>query len=235
VLLEEDALRAIGERCREVGAPLHLDAVQVAGKVPIRASELPVDYLSVSAHKFHGPKGVGALWLRRDAPFAPLVEGGTQEEGRRGGTVNVPGVVGLGVAAERAAACAQDEAERRRLTALRDRLEQGLCERLPDARPHGTGAARVPNTTNVGFPGLAGDAILMLLSELGLCVSTGSACSSGRKSPSRVLQAMGIDDEEAAGSIRLSLARTSTEADVDAALERVPEAIAQLRALAPSS
>lgn len=235
VLIEADSLAAIGERCRQSGAYFHLDAVQVAGKVQIKAAEMPIDFLSVSAHKFHGPKGAGALYVRAGLQLAPHVEGGTQEEGRRGGTLNTPGIVGLGLAAELAGAHAADAEALAHLAALRDRLERGLVAAVPEARVHGAGATRVANTTNIAFPGLRGEALLMLLSELGVCVSTGSACSTLKRTPSRVLSSMGCCEEEAGASLRFSLSRFSTREDVDLALQRVPDAVAQLRALAPGS
>ncbi|QDU69102.1 cysteine desulfurase family protein [Engelhardtia mirabilis] len=230
----EDLAR-IGERAREVGAAFHLDAVQVAGKQPICVQSLPVDMVSISAHKFHGPKGVGAIWVRGGVDYAAHVEGGTQEEGRRGGTLNTPGIVGLGAAAALAADYAADGAAQAATRARRDRLEQGLVAAIPEATVNGAGGPRVANTSNISFPGVRGDALLLLLSELGLCVSTGSACSTGKKAPSHVLLGMGVPADLAGGSIRLSLSRFTTDADIDAALERIPAAVVQLREMAPST
>ncbi len=235
VLIPRETVRALGERCREMGAIFHLDAVQVAGKVPLNAADLPIDFLSISAHKFHGPKGVGALYVRAGLELAPHVEGGTQEEGRRGGTLNTPGIVGLGRASELAAEHAADSRALAHLAALRDRLEAGILAAVPDARVHGKGTERVANTTNIAFPGLRGEALLMLLSELGVCVSTGSACSTLKRTPSRVLSSMGCCDDEAGSSLRLSLSRFSEDADVDLALERIADAVAQLRQLHPDT
>jgi cysteine desulfurase len=235
VVIPEADLQRVSERCREVGAHFHLDAVQVAGKVPIDVQRVPVDWLSLSAHKFHGPKGVGAIYVRSGAPYAAHVEGGTQEEGRRGGTLNTPGIVGLGAAARLALAYVQDPAALGKTQALRDRLERGLLAAVPETRVNGGGATRVGNTSNLSFAGVRGDAVLLLLSELGVCVSTGSACSTGKKAPSHVLLAMGLPTELAGGSIRLSLSRFSSDREVDEALERIPAAIQQLRALAPSA
>ena len=235
VVVPEADLVRIGERAREVGAAFHLDAVQVAGKQPIDVQALPVDLVSISAHKFHGPKGAGAIWVRSGLDYAPHVEGGTQEEGRRGGTLNTPGIVGLGAAAQLAAEYAADQSAQAATRARRDRLEAGLLAALSESTVNGAGGSRVANTSNISFQGVRGDALLLLLSELGVCVSTGSACSTGKKAPSHVLLGMGVPEDLAGGSIRLSLSRFSTEADVDAALERIPTAVAQLREMAPST
>lgn len=233
VLIPDDSLARVSARCRELEIPLHLDAVQVAGKRPIDVSHLGCDLLSISGHKFHGPKGVGAIWVRSGTAYTAHVEGGTQEEGRRGGTLNTPGIVGLGEAARLAARHTAEADSLGRLAELRDALEQGLLERIPDARVNGAGAERVESTSNISFEGVRGDALLLLLSEFGVCVSTGAACSTGKRAPSHVLLAMGLSPELAGGSIRLSLSRYSTEGDVDRALERVPRAVEQLRAMAP--
>jgi cysteine desulfurase len=235
VLLPEQDLARIGERCREVGAYLHVDAVQVAGKLTLRVGELPIDFLSISAHKFHGPKGSGALYVRSGLEVEAFLDGGTQEEGRRGGTHNTPGIVGLGAAAELAREHAADARALAHLAALRDRLETGLLAALPDCIPHGRGAQRVANTANLAFPGLKGEAVLMLLSEHGVCVSTGSACSTLKRTPSRVLSAMGCSDEEAGASIRFSLCRDTRPEEIERALAIVPRVIAELRALAPDT
>jgi cysteine desulfurase len=219
----------LGAAARARGVPFHVDAVQAAGKLAVDVSALALDTLALSAHKFHGPKGVGALYVRRGAPFAPLVTGGPQEDGRRAGTENVPGIVGLGLAAELALERLGRAAE---IAALRDRLEAGLCAALPGVRVHGAGAPRLPNTTNLAFEGISGEALVTLLSELGLCASTGSACASGKQAASHVLQAMGCDLVETSSSLRLSLGQDTTPQDIEAALERIPEAVRRLRALA---
>jgi cysteine desulfurase len=175
---------------------------------------------------------VGALYVRRGVPFAPLLTGGPQEDGRRAGTENVPGIVGLGRAAELSLERLGRAGE---IAALRDRLEAGLCAALPGVRRHGAGAPRLPNTTNLAFEGLSGEALVTLLSELGVCASTGSACASGKQAASHVLQAMGCDLAETSASLRLSLGQDTTSADVDAALERIPQAVRRLRALAGSA
>lgn len=234
VVVPTETLVRVAARCREVGAAFHLDAVQVAGKRKIDVVEIGADALSISSHKFHGPKGVGAVWVREGSPYFAHVEGGTQEEGRRGGTLNTPGIVGLGAAARAARAFLDDPSAGAELRSRRDRLERGLLERIPDATVNGAGAERVDNTTNISFAGVRGDALLLMLSELGVCVSTGAACSTGKRAPSHVLLAMGLAPELAGGSIRLSLCRHSTDIDVERALERIPVAVEQLRALAPN-
>ena len=214
---------------RERGIPVHVDVVQSLGKVGIDVGRWPIQLLSLSAHKFHGPKGVGALYVRRRVRVEPLLLGGEQESGRRGGTENVSGIVGMGVAAEAALkALASHSAH---VGALRDRLEHGLLSRISLAHVNGRGSERLCNTTNIGFEGLGAEAVLMLLSEAGICASAGSACSSGSLEPSHVLKAMGIDERIAHGAIRFSLSGLSTESEVDRALETIPGLIAKLSAL----
>lgn len=217
--------------CRDRGVPFHCDAVQAAGKIPVDVRRVEVDVLSIAAHKFHGPKGIGALYIRRGTRFAPLVLGGPQENQRRGGTENVPGIVGMGAAAELAAGAL---GEMKRVAALRDQLEEGILQSIPDAHVNGAGAERLPNTTNIGFAALEADAILLLLSERGVCASAGSACSSGSLEPSHVLRAMGIDERIAHGAVRFSLSRYTTGDDVNAALEILRGVIPRLRALLPA-
>jgi len=243
VLLRDGELDALVAACREREIPVHLDAVQVPGKLPVDVAELGVDLLSISAHKFHGPKGAGALFVRggrwrRDASedpsgdaFAGLIVGGAQEDGRRAGTPNVPGLVGMGRAAELARAHAADPAAGERVRDLRDRLEAGLVERVPGARVNGAGTPRLPNTTSVGFPGVDGELLLMTLAAEGLAVSGGAACSARRRKPSHVLLAMGLSEADASSSVRLSLSRRTTPAEVEAALELVPRVVGELRAL----
>jgi len=221
----------IADVCRDRGVPFHCDAVQAAGKIPVDVRRVEVDVLSIAAHKFHGPKGIGALYIRRGTRFAPLVLGGPQENQRRGGTENVPGIVGMGAAAELAAGAL---GEMKRVAALRDRLEEGILQSIPDAHVNGAGAERLPNTTNIGFAALEADAILLLLSERGVCASAGSACSSGSLEPSHVLRAMGIDERIAHGAVRFSLSRYTTGDDVNAALEILRGVIPRLRALLPA-
>lgn len=229
-LLDRDDLRRVGDACRAAGVPLLLDAVQAAGKVALDVDELPVDFVALSAHKFHGPKGIGALWVRRDLELAPLVRGGPQEQERRGGTVNVPGAVGMGVAAELAARHASDGETLERISGLRDRLETALVEGA-GATVNGPVDARVANTTNLQFPGLSGDALLMLLDAEGLAVSTGSACDSQHTAPSHVLLAMGRTPAEASASLRFSLSRDTRAEEVEAAIEITLRGVETLRLL----
>lgn len=219
----------LGTAARARGVPFHVDAVQAVGKLVVEVSALAIDTLALSAHKLHGPKGVGALYVRRGVEFAPLITGGPQEGERRAGTENVPGLVGLGRAAELALERLPRAQE---IARLRDRLESGLCAALDGVRVHGAAAERLPNTTNLAFGGLSGEALVTLLSELGVCASTGSACASGKQAASHVLLAMGCDLAETSSSLRLSLGYDSTAEDVEAALERIPGAVRRLRALA---
>lgn len=223
-------VRTIGAACRKAGVLFHVDGVQAVGRMPVRLRELEIDYLTVSGHKLHGPKGVGALYVRRGAPLEALIVGGSQEAERRAGTENVPGIVGLGAAAELAERWLQAGGATQ-LAALRDRLEHGLCERIPRVRVSGAGLARSPGTCNLILGDVSGEALVMLLSEEGLCASSGSACSSGKQAPSHVLLAMGLSPAEASSSLRLSLSRFTTAADVERALELVPAAVAGLRSL----
>ncbi|MCP3920210.1 MAG: cysteine desulfurase [bacterium] len=224
-------LAGIGDACRAAGTLFHVDAVQAPGKMPIDAPAIGCDLLTIAAHKFHGPKGVGASWVRPGVALDPLVVGGPQESERRAGTENVPGIVGMGRAAELAQAFAEDERGLARIRALRDRLERRLVEAIPGARVHGAGAKRVANTTNVLFPGLEASLLLALLGEFGVYASAGSACNAQRSSPSPVLIAMGISPEEAASSLRFSLSRYSTEDEIEAATGRIIEAVGTLHAL----
>ena len=233
VQLEDEVVERLAARCREVGARLHLDAVQAAGKLPLRAEARGVDLLSISAHKFHGPKGVGALYVREGTELRPLAVGGGQEGGRRPGTLNTPGIVGLGAAAVLAARAAEDAALQAELETRRTRFEAELARRVEGIVVHGREALRVPTTSSIGFPGIAADGLHLLLSELGVCASTGAACSSGSRRTSPVLAAMGVPDDLAAGTLRFSFARTTTDADIELALERIAAAVEQLRALSP--
>jgi len=221
VLLEPHELRSIATAARAAGALVHVDAVQAPGKVELERWVPHADLLSLSAHKFHGPKGIGALFVREsvEPPRRGFLSGGPQEEERRAGTLNVPGIVGMGVAAERALEHLADPAGRARLEALRDRLEAGLHEGIEDLRVHGAGAPRLPNTSNVGLVGLDGELLHLSLAAEGLCVSGGSACSSSMRRPSPVLLAMGVGDEEARASLRFSLSRRSREEEVERAVE----------------
>lgn len=213
----------------ERGVPVHVDAVQATGKIPIDVSSLPVQLMSLAGHKFHGPKGVGALFVRRRTRLTPLLVGGAQERGLRAGTENVAGIVGMGVAAE-AASASMDEVARQ-VGALRDLLEEGILSSVPFARVIGAGAGRIHNTTNIAFEGIEAEAILILLSEAGICASSGSACSSGSLEPSHVLKAMGIDERLAHGAIRFSLSRFNTAAEVERVVAMLPGLLSKLTAL----
>jgi cysteine desulfurase len=251
-------IERIAEACRKAGVPLHCDAVQWVGKMPVgegtegrrhegtkggaipsylRASvppSLSCDLLTLSAHKFHGPKGVGALWVRRGVGLVPQTLG-TQELDRRGGTENVAGIIGAGVAAREAAAWLADPAARARLAALRDRFEQSILRRVPGAAVNGQACPRLWNTSNIAFPALEAEALLMLLSERGLAASAGAACSSGSLDPSPVLLAMGIPEKLAHGSLRFSLSRETTPQEIDEAIEIVVGAATQLHRSSSSS
>jgi cysteine desulfurase len=219
-------VEAIGERCRAAGVLFHCDAVQWAGRHPVGWSGTPVDLLTASAHKFHGPKGVGVLVARGSARFEAQLVGGPQERERRGGTENLPGIVGLGVAAEEA--IRSIEAGRWSSSILRDRLEAGVLARCPSAVVHGAAATRLPTTSNIAFPGLEAEAMLVVLSESGVYASAGAACSSGSLDPSPVLLAMGIAPDVAHGSVRFSLSDETTGAEIDEAIERIASAHARL-------
>ena len=202
----------------------------MAGKVPLNLKTSTIDLLTLSGHKLHAPKGIGALYVRRGFRFRPFLIGGHQERGRRAGTENVPSIVGLGKAAELAKHHLQNVEQERR---LRDRLEQGLLNTIPNIEVNGHSTQRLPNTTNIGFKYIEGEAILLMLNQQGICASSGSACTSGSLEPSHVLRAMGIPYTILHGSIRLSLSRFTTEAEVDRVLEVMPEIVARLRALSP--
>ena len=221
----------LGEMARRVGALFHTDAVQAVGKVPMNLAELPVDMLSLSGHKFHAPKGVGALYVKRGVRFHPFVIGGHQERGRRAGTENIAGIVGLGKAAELARA--HIEEENTRVRALRDKLERGILSAIPAVRVNGDPEHRLPNTANLSFEFIEGESILMLLDLNNICASSGSACTTGSLEPSHVLRAMGVPVTALSGAIRFSLSRYNTEEEVDAVLSVLPPVIARLRAISP--
>lgn len=213
------------------GVLFHTDAVQAVGKIPIDVKAMGIDFLSLSGHKLYAPKGIGALYIQKDIQVCPLITGGHQERGMRAGTENLLGIVGIGRAAE--LALAEMEAESARLAAMRDRLEKSILARVPDLKVNGCIDHRLPNTTNISFRFIEGEAILYRLDYEGIAVSTGSACSSGSLSPSHVLLAIGLTHEFAHGSIRVSLGRDTTDADIDYVIARVPEVIDSLRALSP--
>lgn len=222
-------VRSIGERCRARGVRFHCDATQWVGRTPTDVANLPVDLVTASAHKFHGPKGVGVLWVRGGVRVLPQVIGGPQERDRRGGTENVAGIVGAGVAADAAVAWLADPAGRERGAAMRDDFERAVLAAVPDAVVNGGSAQRLWNTTNIGFPGLEAEALLLLLSERGVAASAGAACSSGSLDPSPVLLAMGVPPRIAHGSVRFSIARTTTEEELRIAAEEVAACVARLR------
>ena len=211
------------------GALFHTDAVQTAGKVTVDVRELDIDLLSISAHKFYGPKGVGALWIRRGLRLLPVLTGGKHERSRRAGTENVAGIVGMGLAATLAAAKIDEEA--RRISALRDRLEEGVLRAVPGTTVNGARSPRVPNTTNISFDRIEAESLLIALDLEGVAVSTGSACSSGTLEPSHVLKAMGFPPHRTQNSIRFSLGAVNTEADVDRVVAILPGIVDKLRSL----
>ena len=224
-------VEALAEDAKAVGAIFHTDAVQVAGREPIDVSRSAVDLLSISAHKLHGPKGVGALYARRSVAFAPLICGGRQERGRRAGTENVPGAVGLGRAAEIAAPRLRGDAARMR--ALRNRLESGLLGRIRNAAALGAKTLRLPNTSSIFCEGVEAEAVAALLAREGVAVSTGAACSAGGRAPSHVLSAMGNPAAAELGAIRFSLSRETDDGDIDRVLSLMPEIVARLADHAP--
>lgn len=224
-------IQAMAEMAKERGILFHTDAVQAVGKTPIDLRHLPVDMLSLSGHKIHAPKGIGVLYVRKGVRFRPFLRGGHQERGRRAGTENVPYIVGLGMAAQLSSDHMQEE--RVNVARLRDKLENGLLERIPDCMVNGDVENRLPNTSNIAFKNVEGEAILLMLDRLGICASSGSACTSGSLEPSHVLRAMGVPFNYAHGSVRLSLSRYTTEEDVDYVIENFPGVIETLRAISP--
>ncbi|MDA3925994.1 MAG: cysteine desulfurase NifS [Kiritimatiellae bacterium] len=230
VIFPMDELAALA---KEAGAIIHTDAVQVAGKIPIDVQKTPVDMLSISGHKIHAPKGIGFLYVRRGTRLRTFMLGGHQENGRRGGTENVPYIVGLAKAVE--LATENMKAESRQLAYLRNKLEKGLLSSCPDARVNGDTINRLPNTSNISFEFIEGEAILYHVSDLGICASTGSACAAGSLEPSHVIRAMGVPFTAVHGSIRFSLSRYTTEEEIDYVLKKFPPVIQKLRKLSPFS
>ncbi|WP_244349129.1 cysteine desulfurase NifS [Thermostichus vulcanus] len=224
-------IEQVGSLAHDYGAIVHVDAVQAVGKIPLDLHQLPVDLLTLSGHKLHAPKGIGALYVRRGFRFRPLLIGGHQEKGRRAGTENVPGIVALGKAAELAQTYLGDPHEQQ----LRDALEIGLLQRIPDTQVNGHLLHRLPNTTNLGFKFVEGEAILFWLNKYGICASSGSACTSGSLEPSHVLRAMHLPYTVLHGSIRFSLSRFTQAAEVERVLEVLPGIISHLRAISPFS
>jgi len=215
----------------EKGVVFHTDAVQAVGKIPLNLSKSNIDLLSLSGHKLHAPKGVGILYVRKGTRLSPYMLGGHQEAGRRAGTENVPGIVGIGKACELAAK--NIEKENSKVKSLRDKLESAILEKCPDSLLNGDKDNRLPNTTNISFEYIEGEAILLMLDQYGICASSGSACTSGSLEPSHVLRAMGVPFTAAHGSIRFSLSRYSTEEEVDYTIEKIPPIVNQLRKLSP--
>lgn len=224
-------VKDIAAICQKKGVLFHTDAVQVAGKLPIDVRDLGVDMLSLSAHKLHAPKGIGALYVRRHTKFQPYLAGGGQERGRRGGTENVAGIAGFGRAAELAARRLTEE--NTRVRALRDRLEEGILASIPRSFRNGPQEPRLPNTANIAFEGVEAEGVLLLLDQAGVCASSGSACTTGALDPSHVLLAMGCSAARARASLRLSLGFYNTEAEVDYVLSCLPGVIDKLRRNAP--
>lgn len=224
-------LEEIGRIARERDIYFHTDAVQTVGKVPVDVDKLGVDLLALSAHKLYGPKGVGALYVRRGTILRPLMHGGHHERDRRPGTENVAGIVGLGAAAETALAHLPEEADR--LAALRDRLEAGTLERVPRVAVNGERTRRLPTTTNLAFDYIEGEGFVIAMDLRGIACSTGAACSSGSLEPSHVLSAIGLKPEQARASIRFSLGRFNTSEDIDTTLEILPAVVEQLRSVSP--
>ena len=221
----------LAEIAHSRGALFHTDAVQTAGKIPMNVRALGVDLLALSAHKFYGPKGVGALWIRRGARLVPVLTGGRHERNRRAGTENVAGIVGMGVAASHARAKLPSEGPR--LAELRDRLENKILRSVPRADVNGARESRVPNTTNISFERVEAESLLIALDLEGVAVSTGSACSSGTLEPSHVLRAMGLSSGRTQSSIRFSLGTANTEEEIDYVASILPKLVSKLRNLSP--
>ena len=224
-------VREVAEIAKEAGAFMHTDAVQIAGKEQIDVQKVPVDTLAISGHKFHAPKGVGVLYVRKGTRLKPFMIGGHQENGRRAGTENVPYIVGLAKACE--IATANLETEAKTVGAMRDRLEAGILATCPNVRINGDRDHRLPNTLNVSFEYIEGEAIAYRLSDLGICISTGSACASGSLDPSHVIRAMGVPFTAVHGSVRFSLSRYNTMDEVDYVLDKLPPVIKTLREMSP--
>lgn len=220
----------IGAVCREAGVPFHTDAVQAAGHIPLDVQKDNIDMLSLSAHKFHGPKGIGVLYARRGIPLTNLIEGGAQERGKRAGTENVPAIMGMAAALEES--CAHLEGNARRTARLRDRLIEGLAQ-IPHCALNGDPVRRLPGNVNFCFEGIEGESLLLLLDDKGISASSGSACTSGSLDPSHVLLAIGRPHEVAHGSLRLSLDEKLTEEDVDYVIQAVKDVVAYLRSISP--
>jgi cysteine desulfurase len=221
----------IGKIARKAGIYFHTDAVQTTGHIPVNVNELKVDMLSMSAHKFYGPKGVGVLYVRKGTKLTSLIHGGEQESGRRAGTENVPGIVGLGKAIELAGLEMTTETER--LIVLRDRLTKGIIEKIDHVRLNGHHEQRLPNNVNISVDFIEGESTCLNLDLEGICISTGSACSSSDAEPSHVLLGIGLSHEQARSSLRFTLGRLTTAEDIDRVLDVLPRSVARLRAISP--
>jgi len=224
-------IEQIAEMVTSKGSVFHTDAVQAVGKIPLNLSKSKIDLLSLSGHKLHGPKGIGALYIKKGTRISPFILGGHQEAGKRAGTENTPAIVGLGKACELAAE--NIEKENTKVKSLRDRLETAILEKCPDSMLNGDKENRLPNTTNISFEYIEGESILLMLDKFGICASSGSACTSGSLEPSHVLRAMGVPFTAAHGSIRFSLSRYTTQQEIDFVIEKLPPIIARLRELSP--
>ncbi len=225
-------IQQIAEMGKAAGATVHTDAVQAAGKVPLDMQKVPVDLLTIAGHKMHAPKGVGVLYMRRGTRIKPLMIGGHQERGRRGGTENVPYIIGMAKACELSQKALTDGSEQR-IARLRDKLEAGLLATCPDSRVNGSRQHRVVNTLNISFEYIEGESVLYHLSDHGICASSGSACAAGSLEPSHVIRAMGVPFTAVHGSIRFSLSRYTTEEEIDYVLKHCPAVVAEMRALSP--
>lgn len=224
-------IEKVAQIVKSHGVQLHVDAVQAVGKEVIDLQKLPIDYLALSGHKLHAPKGIGVLYLRRGTRFRPYLKGGHQERGRRAGTENVPYIIGLGKACELAGANIEDE--RTRVAALRDRLQEGLLAAIPSCKVNGDQEHRLPNTLNISFEAVEGEALLLQLDQYHICASSGSACTSGSLEPSHVLRAMGVPFNFAHGSVRFSLSRYNTREEIERVIEVMPGIVRYLREISP--
>ena len=222
-------IEQIGAIVKAKGIPLHVDAVQAAGKIHLKVKDLPVDLMTISGHKFHAPKGIGALYVKRGLTFPPFMIGGHQERNRRGGTENVPGIIGMGKAAE--VASSRIDSDAARIRGLRDQLESLLLRSCPGSRVNGDVQKRLPNTCNISFRYLEGESILVLLDQQGICASTGSACTAGSSEPSHVLRAMKVPPDWLQGAVRFSLGRFNTEKEIDYVNEKMPAIVQRLEGL----
>ena len=222
-------IEQIGAIVKAKGVPLHVDAVQAAGKIHLKVKDLPVDLMTISGHKFHAPKGIGALYVKRGLTFPPFMIGGHQERNRRGGTENVPGIIGMGKAAE--VASSRIDSDATRIRGLRDQLESLLLRSCPGSRVNGDVQKRLPNTCNISFRYLEGESILVLLDQQGICASTGSACTAGSSEPSHVLRAMKVPPDWLQGAVRFSLGRFNTEKEIDYVNEKMPAIVQRLEGL----